>query len=553
MAMPASSKPPHYRWSGRVRVGRFLLMTLVVLATAAAMSWGLHLLYVAGYYLIMIAPLVAAVPVVAVLVGAVSWSHCRNPVLAGLLGLAAGLVVSPGHYHADLVSLTGWRHVHRIDFLPRYLAFRMGNDVLVDVAAPDRNKRAGRGPDTVQVIFNWSFFALETLLASGLMMAFGIQRAVRAYAERPKQWMYAATGFCAAGLGRPLADAFQDGLAAVKPSLAAMEPGAREFCELTLEFCPPGDENDELGPGFLTIKEVILPGGNAGGRKETRIARQWLVEEEDFEYLATQIPAFAPALGPTALPVAATPTSAVTPGASADIRQVEPPYGGTVLTPRHLAIGTCIALFPLALALGVVAVLTALGILLQDDLEAPQVVVLILIGLGILAVSLWYMIRFGDYLPSRYLYGLSVGAVNQRPRVLVEPDNPDAVYVQVIPRQNWGKVMVENAADVGFLWVDRQRCRILFEGDRERWTIPAQALVSCRVERFLVGDPAAGGTAFYVAVLRARLRDAVWEGPVTLRHIYWGKRLEQERREDAYWVRDEIRDLLDADAVEDDD
>ena len=38
--------------------------------------------------------------------------------------------------------------------------------------------------------------------------------------------------------------------------------------------------------------------------------------------------------------------------------------------------------------------------------------------------------------------------------------------------------------------------------------------------------------------------DAVWEGPVTRRHIYWGKRRDPQRKEEAYGLADEILNLM---------
>jgi hypothetical protein len=534
-------EPPRYCWSGRVRFGRFLMLALMVLACAATMAWVLHLCSRWGWYLVVIAPIIAALPVAGLMNAAVAGGHCRNPVLAALVGLVAGLIVSPGHYQADIAAMAGWEHVYRLDILPRYLEFRMNTNVFVDVARG--GNQVGAGPDQVGVIFNWVLFAVETLIACGCIMGVGIQRSRKAYAEEEGRWMERAVGFCQAGVGAPVAEALRTGrLGDLREALVPMDDSDNAFCELILEYCPPGDDASARGPAFLTINEVMLVTGKANGRKETALARQWQIDPRDVDLLAVEVAAFAPARRAA---VAEPPPLARTARGSAEIQPVPEPYGGTVLTPWHLTVGTIIAFLPLVLSMGTAGAALAYGANHGDDLSTAETVLLLGTAVGVLVLGFWFVVCYSDFLPSRYLYRLSKQAVFQRPDRLVEPDNPEALYVQVIPRRNWGRVMLENASDIGFLWVDRSRRLLLFEGDRERWRIPAQAIVSCEVQHFLLGgDQHSGGKKFFLAVLRAQTGDAVWEAPVTRRHIYWGKRLERQREEDANLVRTEILSLI---------
>src|SRR5439155_10658453 len=71
---------------------------------------------------------------------------------------------------------------------------------------------------------------------------------------------------------------------------------------------------------------------------------------------------------------------------------------------------------------------------------------------------------------------------------VVDPNHPDAILAEVIPRRNWGQLMLENADDQGFLLVDAERRQLLFEGDKQRYRIPADAILSCDVEAMNKGS-----------------------------------------------------------------
>src|SRR5437764_2180150 len=121
-------EPNTYRASGRVRWLVFLPGVALTLATAVFMAWCLHLLFEAGYYFLIVAPLIASFPVAGVLYAAVSLGHCRNRIVAGAVGVLAALVLSVGHFYFDLVEDFGWANAARIDALPHYINRRMQTD-----------------------------------------------------------------------------------------------------------------------------------------------------------------------------------------------------------------------------------------------------------------------------------------------------------------------------------------------------------------------------------------------------------------------------------------
>ena len=50
------------------------------------------------------------------------------------------------------------------------------------------------------------------------------------------------------------------------------------------------------------------------------------------------------------------------------------------------------------------------------------------------------------------------------PNPAVDLNDPDLFFVDIIPRINWGKAMMENASDIGFLELNRKPARARLRG-----------------------------------------------------------------------------------------
>jgi hypothetical protein len=108
--------------------------------------------------------------------------------------------------------------------------------------------------------------------------------------------------------------------------------------------------------------------------------------------------------------------------------------------------------------------------------------------------------------------------------------------VDVVPRANWNRMMFENAADIGFLAVDTERREIRFEGDKERYRIPAEAIVSCELAKsVLLSTARPDAPGFWMAVIRAWDQSGIWEAPIAPRlsnSLLWGGRSRKRIAED---------------------
>src|SRR5215217_2328162 len=103
--VPAQPVPPaaaraRYRRSGRVEWLTFLPVAALALVAAVGMAVLLHLAFVSGWYIIILAPALAVLPLTALIALAVGAGRCRSALVAGGFGVAVGLVMYLGHFHA---------------------------------------------------------------------------------------------------------------------------------------------------------------------------------------------------------------------------------------------------------------------------------------------------------------------------------------------------------------------------------------------------------------------------------------------------------------------
>ncbi len=118
------------------------------------------------------------------------------------------------------------------------------------------------------------------------------------------------------------------------------------------------------------------------------------------------------------------------------------------------------------------------------------------------------------YFSNRFLLRRTREEFSRRPKCLVDPNDPDALFSEIVPKLNWGRMMLETASDVGFLKVDAARQEILFEGDKERFRIPAEAITYCSLEFFVEGQGTHAAMKIYYVVLRANRPNEFWEVPL---------------------------------------
>jgi hypothetical protein len=118
-----------------------------------------------------------------------------------------------------------------------------------------------------------------------------------------------------------------------------------------------------------------------------------------------------------------------------------------------------------------------------------------------------------------------------RPDALVAADDPQALFAQVVPRENWYRRMMESATDRGWMVADLANHQLLFEGVRERWVIPAECIEQCPLQHVQTGSSPRSMDYFALLVIRdgKRLR----EFPLRARNLHQLKNRPREREQAA--------------------
>ncbi len=127
-------------------------------------------------------------------------------------------------------------------------------------------------------------------------------------------------------------------------------------------------------------------------------------------------------------------------------------------------------------------------------------------GLALACFGGWVCWLNVDYFNLRYIYHLTRREIESCADAIVRPDDSGAVYVEIVPRENWSTLTPDRASDGGFVRADSQTGELLFEGVKQRYRIAGFAIASCEVEPI---NPQAGRGVSYAVVVRAPCQGSV--------------------------------------------
>jgi hypothetical protein len=154
-------------------------------------------------------------------------------------------------------------------------------------------------------------------------------------------------------------------------------------------------------------------------------------------------------------------------------------------------------------------------------------------GLVCGVLSVLALVSFQHFLASRYLRWVARRWFPRRADALVQSDDAQADFLDVIPRSHWGVSMLEPASDIGFFAIDQSRRELLLEGDSKRYRIPFESVAACRIEEYALGREQWEADLHFVTVLDVETANGPREIPLAGRHIAFRSRRAAERRAQA--------------------
>jgi energy-coupling factor transporter transmembrane protein EcfT len=165
----------------------------------------------------------------------------------------------------------------------------------------------------------------------------------------------------------------------------------------------------------------------------------------------------------------------------AEVEAISPEFSGRILTSFSIFFDNW---FLTLILLGGFVLILLGGYLLFDLDEISKQTKIIGISSLLFGLFLWAVFFFFDRINPSFF---SNSRLRRRARrelkcrldKIVNPEDVDSRFVEIVPRARWAKPMLRNAVDVGFLKVDQQNGFLFFEGDNERYRIPAQAIIKC--------------------------------------------------------------------------
>jgi hypothetical protein len=485
---------------------RFLPVLVALPAVAAlALGWLLRTLFVFGWYLLFLAPIIAGLLLAGVVVITVGFTRCRNRWLGAGVGILSGLLLYLSYYQFCLIDVLPAGMAHRVDLLPHYIWLRLQSDVAVDAAA------GARGGEKPVLVLNILQFSFEVLAVLGVVTAAAWKRSGRAYCEELGQWMERKQALLPTGFTPDFIDALEHGGLEDFLDTMPQEGDPTTSGRLVLEYVPDGFGPVLSFPVYVSAEDFdpsrLLPPLRRVRRTTVRqvelqpseVLELRPVFPELARLLETQDPRLRDKPGDVVAPAEPVPLA----GEVAQVTAVPEPYRRRVRRPGYALSVNLRGAIPLVFLFGGGSLIAAAVWLMQNEQVVPGCAVLVA-GIPCLAWGLYTPLLCSGVYTNRWIRRRLCEEIAQRPDVLIRHDDPDAAYVSLIPRDSFVTIKATMSSDLLLLKIDRPHRQILMEGDSDRYRIPAGAVEDCKPQMFFHPMDAQHRTEIWMARLVVR-------------------------------------------------
>jgi hypothetical protein len=137
-----------------------------------------------------------------------------------------------------------------------------------------------------------------------------------------------------------------------------------------------------------------------------------------------------------------------------------------------------------------------------NNLEFIHEFILVAISLGTLNIALQFNGRYASASMSAGLTRMMIKQIRKREGIQIDINNEDLIPVEIFTRDQFDK-KIQKMREMGFLQPDIPGQRMLFEGKKERWSIPISSIKSLSIDEVQTGTPgqsALGALEYYVVV-----------------------------------------------------
>jgi hypothetical protein len=526
---------------------------IVPLAAAVGLGWILTTLYMHDWYLIFLAPLVAGLILSGVLYASVALAQCRNRWLAGGIGALCGVVLYLAYYHFCFVSILPPGFGLRVDRLPRYIWFRLHTDVTIEVGRPDKPAGPPGAPKPKEPVFflNVFQFSFELLAIVGLVSVTAWRRARHAFCPELQQWMKREQALMPPQFTARLVEALETGRLAEFVAQTPAGGDRNTSAQLVLEYVDQPSNGALEFPIYLSAVDFPSPEypGLFRRMRRTTLDKVDLATMEVL-YLRPLFPHLAQLLEMQHEKLRDVPRNVIVvpevERATEEIASITPipePHRKRVRGAGYAFSVNIRGLIPVVYIFGGIGFVAA-GAWMIDKGETLTGALLAGAGAPALAwgvfAAVWCM---GAY-ENRWILWRLLQEIRQRPDARVNADDPDALYVSIMPRESFSAIKWTMASDVLLLKIDLPKRQILMEGDSDRYRIPARAIAACEPQCFFHPLDGQQQNQLWMARLMVRVEQGLIELLISCGSKKFGLRTNRTRRAGAEDLCRRVRELM---------